>query len=132
MNKSDAIGLVFEAVEKSIGGEIFVMRMPATSVKIMANSMIELFGDAKTRTKIIGSRPGEKIDEVLVSKNESPFTKVVNEKYYVILPQKPSNELTARYRTSPLINTKEFNSRNAEQLTTEDLTLQLQNQDWLM
>ncbi|MDB4069269.1 polysaccharide biosynthesis protein, partial [Pseudomonadales bacterium] len=132
MSKSDAIGLVFEAVEKSIGGEIFVMRMPATSVEIMANSMIELFGDAHTRTKIIGSRPGEKVDEVLVSKNEAPFTKVVNEKYFVILPQKLSDELTARYRESEFIDTEEFNSRNADQLTASDLTLQLRNQTWLM
>lgn len=132
MSKSDAIGLVFEAVEKSIGGEIFVMRMPATSVEIMAKSMIELFGDANTCIKIIGSRPGEKVDEVLVSKNESPFTKVVNEKYYVILPQTPSDELTARYRESEFIDTDEFNSRNADQLTTRGLTLQLKNQAWLM
>lgn len=132
MSKADAIGLVFEAVEKSTGGEIFVMRMPATSVEIMAKSMIELFGNADTSINIIGPRPGEKIDEVLVSKNESPFTKVINEKYFIILPQMPSEELNAKYKENNLIDTEEFNSRNADQLTASDLTLQLKKETWLM
>ena len=59
MSKSDAIQLVFEAVDKSIGGEIFVMRMPATSVKIMADAMIKLFGNNETKIDLIGMRPGE-------------------------------------------------------------------------
>lgn len=132
MSKSEAIGLVFEAVEKSLGGEIFVMRMPATSVEIMGQSMIKLFGNSNTDIKIIGTRPGEKIDEVLVSKNEAPFTKVVNEKYFIILPQKPIENLVEMYKENPNINTDEFNSRNAKQLSVDDLNNILKTQNWLM
>lgn len=132
MSKRDAIALVFEAVEKSLGGEIFVMRMPATSVEIMAESMIDLFGDGETSMRIVGTRPGEKIDEVLVSKNEAPFTKVLNSKYYVILPQKRDGELVSFYRDYETINTDEFNSRNADQLSVDDLSGLLKNQNWLL
>ena len=132
MSKFDAIGLVFEAVNKSIGGEIFVMRMPATSVEIMATSMIELFGNNETQIKLIGSRPGEKIDEVLVSKNEAPFTKIVDDKYFVILPQTTSSELDDLYVDSSLIETSEFNSRNADQLSKDQLVRQLKGEKWLM
>jgi UDP-N-acetylglucosamine 4,6-dehydratase len=132
MSKSDAIQLVFEAVDKSIGGEIFVMRMPATSVKIMADAMIKLFGNNETKIDLIGMRPGEKIDEVLVSKNEAPFTKIVDKKYFVILPQAGSKELDLVYDDSSYIETDEFNSRNADQLSKNELINQLKHEKWLM
>jgi FlaA1/EpsC-like NDP-sugar epimerase len=87
MSTREAISLIFQAVTNSIGGEIFVMRMPATKVCNIANVMIKLFGNKKTKQQIVGARPGEKMHEVLVSKNESPRTKIYNNKYYVILPQ---------------------------------------------
>jgi len=132
MSKSEAIGLVFQAVECSIGGEIFVMRMPATSVNVMASAMIKIFGNASTKIRLIGSRPGEKLDEVLVSKNEAPFTKVVDEKYFVILPQTRKRELLEIYQDNQGIHTPEFNSRNAEQLSEEQLIQQLKGERWLM
>lgn len=52
------------------------MRMPATTVDIIADVMIDLFGNADTQKKIIGFRPGEKQSEVLVSRNEAPTTKI--------------------------------------------------------
>jgi FlaA1/EpsC-like NDP-sugar epimerase len=132
MSKKEAIGLVFEAVEKSIGGEIFVMRMPATSVKNMADALVILFGNDKTNLKVIGARPGEKIDEVLVSKNESPFTKILDEKYFVILPQQDNPELLDRYDDYPNIDTESFDSRNTRQLSVNDLVLELEKEKWLM
>ena len=53
MSTKDAIDLVFEAVKRSIGGEIFVMRMPATSVENIASSMIKIFGNTDTSIEII-------------------------------------------------------------------------------
>ena len=56
--------------------------------------MIDLFGSKSTKKKIIGSRPGEKMDEVLVSRYEAPFTRVLNsDKYYVVLPQRKNIQL---------------------------------------
>jgi UDP-N-acetylglucosamine 4,6-dehydratase/5-epimerase len=132
MSTKEAIQLVFEAVERSIGGEIFVMKMPATSVLNIAKSLIKLFGDNNTESKIIGARPGEKLDEVLVSKNEAPFTKIINDKYFVILPQKRNNSLLELYKNYPNIKSDEFNSRNADQLNVKDLIKTLKNEKWLM
>jgi FlaA1/EpsC-like NDP-sugar epimerase len=61
--------------------------MPSTTVSNIADVMIDLFGNADTQKTIIGARPGEKMHEVLVSKNEAPFTKIINDNYYVIKPQ---------------------------------------------
>lgn len=131
MSTKDAIGLVFQAVKLSIGGEIFVMRMPATSVENIANGLIEMFGNKDTKIDIIGTRPGEKMDEVLVSKNEAPFTKIIDDKYYVVLPQNINHELDELYAKNENIQTEEFNSRNADQITSSELISILEGESWL-
>ena len=45
MKTDEAIDLIIHAVEKSIGGETFVMKMPAVKVKDIAKAMIEYFGN---------------------------------------------------------------------------------------
>lgn len=132
MTTTEAIGLVFKAIERAQGGEIFVMRMDATKVETIANAMIELFGSKSTKKKIIGTRPGEKIDEVLVSRYESPFTRIISDKYYVILPQRKNIHLENVYSKFPEMKTSEFNSKNALQLDSVNLLIKLKNQEWLM
>jgi UDP-N-acetylglucosamine 4,6-dehydratase/5-epimerase len=131
MSTKEAIGLVFEAVMNSEQGEIFVMRMPATKVSNIASVMTKLFGNKKTEQKIIGVRPGEKMHEVLVSKNESPRTKIFSDKYYVILPQFSSPELDKKYGHLPKIEHDEFNSNNARRLGDEEFIAILKNETWL-
>jgi UDP-N-acetylglucosamine 4,6-dehydratase len=132
MSTKEAIGLVFEAVDRAQGDEIFVMRMPASSVQNIANSLVTIFGNEQTSLKVIGARPGEKLDEVLVSKNEAPFTKVLNDKYFVILPQAGNPHLEDIYEKFSNITTEEYNSRNTNQLSVDDLVSQLKGEAWLM
>jgi FlaA1/EpsC-like NDP-sugar epimerase len=105
--------------------------MPATSVKNIANSLIEMFGNSSTKIDIIGSRPGEKMDEVLVSKNEAPFTKIIDDKYYVVLPQNNDPQLNSLYSSFENIKTEEFNSKNAGQITSSELVDILSGEKWL-
>lgn len=123
MRTSDAIKLIFVALENSVGGEIFVVRMPAVDVKSLAEACINIYGDEDTEQEIIGLRPGEKIDEVLVSKNESFYTRIYNDDYYVILPQLSSDFLTDTYAHFPRMENMEFNSRNAEFISMENLKI---------
>ncbi|MFA5009128.1 MAG: polysaccharide biosynthesis protein [Candidatus Paceibacterota bacterium] len=131
MRTSEAISLVFEAVEKAIGGEIFVMRMPSTKVENIANVMIKIFGDMNTKKIIIGSRPGEKLHEVLISKNEAPRTKILNDKYYVILPQFKSEQIENSYMNFIAFDMEEFNSNNAIKLCDDKFIEILKNETWL-
>lgn len=131
MSTREAIGLVFEAVLNSEGGEIFVMRMPATKVSNIASVMTKLFGNEETKQKVIGIRPGEKMHEVLVSKNEAPRTKIFNDKYYVILPQYSHPSLEGKYGKLEMIEFEEFNSNNAKKLSDEEFTSVLKKETWL-
>jgi len=91
----EAITLLFEASEASIGGEMFVMRMPAGSVKSLATILMNRYGNVPIIET--GIRPGEKLEEVLVSSHESYRTRCWNSNYYVILPPDADQKLLSKY-----------------------------------
>lgn len=64
-----------------IGGEIFVSKIPSYSINQLKNIIAP-----DCETKIIGLRPGEKIYETLVSKDEINNCINQNNNYYVITP----------------------------------------------
>lgn len=131
MSTKEAISLIFNALEHSLGGEVFVMRMPGTKVDVVANSMISLFGNKATEKRVVGARLGEKKHEVLVSKNEMPFTRILNEKYYVILPQFADATMKDKYKNCLTEQLEEFNSNNADYLSEEALSHILKSEKWL-
>ena len=131
MSTREAISLIFTAVENSIGGELFVMRMNGATVETMAKAMIKLFGNESTKINVVGARPGEKKHELLVSKNESPFTFELSEKYYVIIPQINDTNLTNKYQGLAKIEFEEFGSHNTYLYTPDELAAVLEKELWL-
>jgi len=131
MSTREAISLIFNALEYSMWGEVFVMRMPWTTVEVVADTMIELFWNKNTKKIIIWARAWEKKHEVLVSKNEMPFTRILNEKYFVIFPQFADDEMKNKYKDFHKTDIEEFNSNNAEYLEQKDLSSILKNEKWL-
>jgi UDP-N-acetylglucosamine 4,6-dehydratase len=131
LSKKDAIGLVFKAVEVARGGEIFVMRMPSTNMNTLTNVMIKLFGNENSKINEIGIRPGEKIHELLVSRNESYRTKVYDDKYYVILPTYHNDELEGVYNEYKNMPEEEFNSTNTHVMDEAELETMLRREEWL-
>ena len=88
----DAIDLVIHAAQIGVGGEIFVMKMPSWYISNLADVLIEQYGNKETVIKYIGLRPGEKMDEVLISKHEVKSCYCFNDSYFVILPSYPKDE----------------------------------------
>ena len=76
----DAVKMVWNAIKVMSGGEVFVLKNPSIKILDLAQNI-----DSRT-VKEIGVRPGEKINEVLISKEESYFTYDCG-KYYTILSQ---------------------------------------------
>lgn len=78
MGMDEAVKLVLHAAKIAIGGELFVLRMPALKISDLAEVMIEKLApqyghdpkDIKTRE--IGIRAGEKLYEELLIDNELP------------------------------------------------------------
>jgi FlaA1/EpsC-like NDP-sugar epimerase len=105
----EAIMLLFKAAEASIGGETFVMNMPACYIRDVARVLMDEYGTVAI--KEIGSKPGEKLDEMLISKHEALLSRCFDENYYVILPTKCSKELEDQYKKLPAFPYPEFSSR---------------------
>lgn len=132
MSTKEAISLIFTAVENSDGGELYVMKMPAATVETITRVMIKLFGNKKSRVQVIGARPGEKKHEVLVSKNESPFTYIFSRQHFVILPQIQEGNLVKKYSKKARLAVEEFSSENTYRLNEDELEALLRGESWLM
>ena len=69
MSLEDSVDLVFYAFKNGQQGDIFVQKAPASTVSDLAQAIIEVFG-SKLKTRIIGTRHGEKLYESLISREE--------------------------------------------------------------
>ncbi|MDQ0269730.1 polysaccharide biosynthesis protein [Cytobacillus purgationiresistens] len=114
----EAIKLVFKATFESIGGETFVMKMPACNIIDLAQILIEASGKKDVEVEILGVRPGEKIHELLLSEYESTMTIAYDDEYYVILPSISIKGVKEHYKSYLPINLEEYNSGNT--LMTKD------------
>ena len=74
------IDLVHRAFKDMIGGEIYVPKIPSIKIVDLAKAMAP-----NLKHKIIGIRPGEKIHELLTSKDEAANV-IKFKNYYVITP----------------------------------------------
>jgi FlaA1/EpsC-like NDP-sugar epimerase len=116
----DAIKLVFKAAFESVGGEIFVMKMPACKIIDLANVLIKATTKEKVEIEILGVRPGEKIHELLLTTHESNTTIVFGEEYYVILPSVNMNGIKHYYSGYKKIDLEDYNS-STNLLTEEEI-----------
>jgi FlaA1/EpsC-like NDP-sugar epimerase len=105
----DAVGLLFKASQNSIGGETFVMNMPACYITDLAEVLMDQLG----RVEVVetGIRPGEKLDEILISRHEAGNTYEYDQNYFVILPPQSSGALLDKYQNLKRFGIGEFTSR---------------------
>lgn len=69
MTLEDAVDLVLYAFKNGRNGDIFVQKAPAATIGTLADAVKELL-NSKVKTRVIGTRHGEKLWEVLVSREE--------------------------------------------------------------
>ncbi|KMJ53617.1 UDP-glucose 4-epimerase [Vogesella sp. EB] len=70
MTLDDAVDLVLFAFEHGNPGEIFVQKAPAATIETLAKALTGLLGVPAHPINIIGTRHGEKLFEVLLSREE--------------------------------------------------------------
>jgi len=75
---SDAVEFVINSLKKSKGGEIFVPKIPSVKIVDLAKAIMP-----KCNFKIIGIRPGEKLHEVLLTKDEFRLAKEDKNSYVI-------------------------------------------------
>jgi len=77
----DGIRFVINCIEKMTGGEVFIPKIPSMKIIDLAKIIAP-----QAQIKITGIRPGEKLDEVLLTAEEIGHTKEYND-YYIIEPE---------------------------------------------
>ncbi len=102
----EAIQMVLWVTKNAKGGEIFVPKIP--SIKIL--DLIKAI-DPKANYKIIGLRPGEKLHEDLITKDESMHTFDLKKYYAIINPA--INSLQRYYKgIKKIAPDKSYNSKD--------------------
>lgn len=69
MTLEEAVDLVLYAFEHGKNGDIFVQKAPAATIETLAKAMLDLY-KVKKEIKVIGTRHGEKLYEVLVNRED--------------------------------------------------------------
>lgn len=70
MTLDDAVDLVLYAFEHGKPGEIYVQKAPAATIETLAKALTGLLGVPNHLINVIGTRHGEKLYEVLLSREE--------------------------------------------------------------
>ena len=83
MYLDEAVDLVFYAFKNAKPGDVFVQKSPASTIDNLSKAIAEIFNHTKRNFEIIGTRNGEKLFEVLISREEMVYA-IDNGKYYRI------------------------------------------------
>ncbi len=85
MEIPEAVRLIFDAAQLMRGGEIFVLKMKQRSIVEFAREVIERYGGKNIALSFIGLRPGEKINEELLTVEEKTHT-IEKKNLFIVLP----------------------------------------------
>ncbi|MBN1185622.1 MAG: UDP-N-acetylglucosamine 4,6-dehydratase (inverting) [Bacteroidales bacterium] len=76
----DGVEMVIWAIENSLGGELFVPKIPSYRIMTVAKAIAP-----NAKIEYVGIRPGEKLHEEMITESDSNTTIDIG-KYYAILP----------------------------------------------
>lgn len=77
----EGVDFVINSLSRMQGGEIFVPKIPSFKVTDVAKVVAP-----NVPTKIIGIRPGEKLHEVMITEDDSAFTREFEDYYAILAP----------------------------------------------
>ena len=75
-----AVDFVLNCFEQMVGGELFVPKIPSMNIMDLAKAI-----DPECKTEIVGVRPGEKLHEIMVTRDDARRTLEYDD-HYVVQP----------------------------------------------
>ena len=123
----DAINFVLNCSETMIGGEIFIPKLPSYNIVDLAKSI-----NNTIPINTMGIRPGEKMDECMISESESCNTLNCKNEFIIIPIVRFNNKNLLNYylqhytklnKFIKLRDEGEYNSKENDHLSTEQLSL---------
>lgn len=121
MTLEDAVDLVIYAFEHGNQGDLFVQKAPAATIDVLAQAVKEL-KNSDVPVNCIGTRHGEKLYEVLVTKEE--MVNAIDMGNYYRVPADNRNLNYQKYTNEGNANLEkieEYNSHNTRRLDVEGM-----------
>ena len=128
MSIQNTIGLVFKTTIMAKGGEIFILKMPVVKLGDLADASIKYYSEKygykpyEIKKKVIGSRPGEKMFEELMTQNEAENA-IETDDMLIVLPHKEFgiNLKTSDYKNGRPSKLKSYISQDVKPLKSKDV-----------
>lgn len=111
------VDFVLDCLEKMVGGELFVPKLPSMNIMDLAKAIAP-----ECKTKVVGIRPGEKLHEIMIPRDEARNT-LEFKNYFIIQPDFRFFGHRFKNKYGKLVPEDfEYNSgTNKQQLSVEEL-----------
>lgn len=132
MTLDDAIDLVLHAFNNGVNGDTFVQKAPAVTIDVLVQALLKITGKKEHNVEIIGTRHGEKLYEVLCSREEM-FVAEDQGNYFRI----PSDNRDLNYSKyieegkKDLALVQEYSSHNTQRLDIDSMVQLLHQLDFI-
>ena len=120
LTMDEALDFILESINLGKGSEVFIPKLKAYSIEVLKESLFELLEN--TGERIISSRPGEKMHEILVNSDEINYVWELNKKYILFDSSKSEEEIKKNYpgiKKTELSDT--YSSNTVEKITKDEL-----------
>lgn len=126
MSLDEAVDLVLYAFKNGKSGDTFIQKAPGATIETLVASLCEIFKKDNHPINFIGTRHGEKLFEVLLSREELAKATDLGDYYRVPTDDRDLNyEQFFEIGSEEMSITKEYNSHNTHRLNIEELKKKL-------
>jgi len=127
MSLDESLDLVMHAFKYGKQGDIFVQKSPSSTIKDLAESLIQIF-KSKSKIRTIGTRHSEKLYETLIAREEMARVKDLG-KYYKISADNRNLNYNKFFTEGKkeIANINDYTSHNTNKLKKLDLVKILKN-----
>ena len=128
MSLDQAVDLVLFAFKNGKNGDLFIQKSPAATIEVLADTIKNIFKRPEYEIKIIGTRHGEKLYEVLMTKEEK--VRAIDMGEYFRVPADGRDLNYSKYfeeGQEVITQAEEYNSHNTYRLNEEELKEMLIN-----
>ncbi len=119
MSLEDSVDLVLHAFQHAKQGDIFVQKAPASTIADLALALSEIFS-AKSESRVIGTRHGEKLYESLISREEMAHAQDMGAYYRITADNRDLNY--AKYFCEGEENISDFEDYTSHNTTRLNVT----------
>ncbi|WP_336219198.1 polysaccharide biosynthesis protein [Citrobacter amalonaticus] len=132
MTLDDAVDLVLHAFEHGTNGDIFVQKAPAATIDTLTAAILEVTKAKDHPINVIGTRHGEKLFEVLCSREEMLVAEDQGNYYRIPCDNRDLNyEKFFEEGTREIKAIDDYNSHNTHRLSVEEMIALLRQLDYI-